>query len=62
MSAEKTIRVSVRLQNTSQPLEFVAQNTYEKGSFFCIYQTSGIVKKIPIATIFDIDEDYGSGT
>jgi hypothetical protein len=61
MSDKSIINVSVRLKETSQPLVFRAKNTYEKGSFFCIFQDNGTVKKIPIASIFDIDEDYGAG-
>ena len=56
------INVTVRLHTTSQSLKFKAKNTYEKGSFYCIYQESGIVKKIPISTIFDIDEEYQAAT
>lgn len=58
MLGDYFMKVSVRLKETSQPLEFVARNTYTKGSLYCIYQDSGMVRKIPLADIFDITEDY----
>lgn len=54
----KRITVEVRLKNTSQKLIYIdIWNTYEKGSFYCICDHTK-VRKIPIADIFDILEDY----
>jgi len=58
MTAQKIINVTVRRELSSQGQTFRAINTYQKGAFFCIYLENKSVKKIPIACIFDIDEDY----
>ena len=52
------LKLIVRLKTASQPIEFAATNTYEKGSFFCV-QVDDIVVKYPIADIFSVREDYG---
>ena len=50
--------IKIWLKETSQPLIYNnVVNTYEKGSFYCIYD--GIkVCKIPIQNIFKLEEDY----
>lgn len=58
--AKKVMIVTVRRQLSSQSQTFKALNTYQKGDLFCIYQVDGIVKKIPMAAIFDIDETYAA--
>lgn len=55
---KRIINVTVRRQLSSQSQTFRAFNTYQKGDLFCIYLADGGVKKIPMAAIFDIDEDY----
>lgn len=54
------MRVKVRRERASQPMEFTdVTNAYEKGSFYCIYTSgSNQVRKIPIADIFDVVEEY----
>lgn len=53
------MNVKVRLEKTSQVLNFEnLKNTYQKGSFYCIYKEDNVVKKIPIDTISNIDETY----
>jgi len=54
------IKVKVRLQQTSQSIEIDAKNTYQKGDFFCIYTVENKVRKFPISTIFEIEEDYSN--
>lgn len=54
------IYVQVRLNNTSQAMEFHnALNTYTKGDLYCVYLNDERVKKFPIQSIFDITENYG---
>jgi len=50
----------VELKETSQPLEYAAQNTYTKGGLYCVYKTDGMVVKFPLANIWRIKEDYAS--
>ena len=57
-AAQKVMIVTVRRQLSSQSQTFRALNTYQKGDLFWIYQENGMVKKIPMAAIFDIDETY----
>lgn len=52
--------VEVWLDETSEPLVFVAKNTYTKGALFCVYCVDGKVIKFPITHIFRIIEDYGT--
>lgn len=54
------INVTVHLKEQSQPLEYKeAINTYEKGSFFCVYCQGEKVYKHPIRDIWRVKEDYG---
>ena len=56
------MRVGLTLHETSQTLWFEnVRNTYEKGSFYCLY-TDGQVNKFPITDIFSVIEDYGDKT
>lgn len=51
--------VVIRLERASQPITIEhVKNTYEKGSFFCVYTIDQKVRKIPVDHIFDIREDY----
>ena len=53
------MKVKIRFRDASQAKEFSdVLNTYQKGDFYCIYRSNDTVKKYPIDTIFDIDEDY----
>ena len=57
---EKMIEVTVHLKEQSQPI--VHQNvinTYEKGSFYCIYCEGEKVYKYPLIGIWRIKEGYG---
>jgi hypothetical protein len=51
--------VSVHLADQSQAIvrENVV-NAYEKGSFYCLYLTTGTVEKYPIHSIWRVTEDY----
>jgi len=50
--------IKIELKNTSQALIYKnVKNTYEKGSFYCIYIEDNVVK-IPIQDIFRIEENY----
>lgn len=54
------MKVQIRLKDSSQPIEREnVVNTYEKGNFYCLYLESELVKKYPLADIFDVTEDYG---
>lgn len=56
------MKVGLTLKDTSKTLWFdEVSNTYEKGSFYCIYINEK-VNKFPINDIFSIIEDYGSKT
>ena len=53
--------ITVRLMETSEPIEFTARNTYTKGRLYCIYLAGReAVVKIPMCNIFTIEEEYGS--
>ena len=52
------MRIKLRLEQVSNPIEFEADGAYEKGSFYCI-RTADVVVKTPIANIFQVVEDYG---
>ncbi len=54
------MRIEVWLKGASQPLLFEGvTNTYEKGSFYCIYwERANKVEKYPIADIFRVIETY----
>ena len=50
--------IKVWLKETAQHLVYEnAKNTYQKGSFYCIYADEKVVK-IPIDNIFKIEESY----
>ncbi len=53
------MNVKIRLEKASQPI-FISEvlNTYQKGSFYCVYTLDKKVRKFPIDHIFDIEEDY----
>jgi hypothetical protein len=54
------MKVQIWLKETSQPIEYDAFNTYEKGSFYCVYERkTGLVWKYPVSMIFRVAEDYG---
>jgi len=53
------IKVVVSLKETSQYLQYEAENTYQKGDFFCILLASGKVLKYPVANIWRVEEEYG---
>lgn len=51
--------IKIHLKNQSQPIVHNnVKNSYEKGSFYCIYLENGKVKKYVINDIFEIEEDY----
>lgn len=53
------MKVEIRLKQTSQAIKFEnVKNAYQKGDFYCVYLDTGVVKKYPIADIFDIEESY----
>lgn len=57
---KKSIIVRIWLKETSQPLEYDAENAYQKGDFYCIYiLDAGLVHKYPIANVWRIEEEYG---
>ena len=49
--------VEIWLKETSQPLNLVAQNTYTKGPFFCVYDGKKVYK-FPVSSIFRVVESY----
>jgi hypothetical protein len=60
MTTKDLITVVVHLKDQSQPLVYAqVENTYEKGSFFCVYTSDEMVYKHPIADIWRIKEGYG---
>jgi len=58
--SDKLLTVAVHLKDQSQPIihENVI-NTYEKGSFFCVYCGAENVYKYPLVNIWRVKEDYG---
>ena len=55
------IEVTVHLKDQSQPIVYQdVVNTYEKGSFYCVYLKSEKVYKHPITDIWRIVEGYGA--
>lgn len=50
--------VKIRLLQTAQAIVLDAKNAYQKGDMYCVYLTSGIVKKYPLIHIFEVEEDY----
>ena len=54
------IRVSVQLQDSSQPIEHTdVINTYQKGDLWCVYVDGEKVYKYPVVNIWRIVEEYG---
>lgn len=56
------MKIKLRLEKVSRPVEFEAGGAYEKGSFYCIRLADGTVIKTPIANIFQVVEEYGYHT
>ncbi len=54
------MKVKVRLERTSVPIEFDADSVYQKGDFLCV-ATGGFqeVTKFPIDHVFMVVEEYG---
>jgi len=53
-------KISIQLKESSQPIEHNFTNTYQKGSFYCVYvEEEDKTYKYPIADIFRVVEDYG---
>ena len=58
--SDKLLTVAVHLKKQSQPIIHDGViNTYEKGSFFCVYCEGEKVYKYPLADIWRVKEDYG---
>jgi hypothetical protein len=55
------MKIKLRLEKVSNPIEFDADGAYEKGSFYCV-RTGTTVVKTPLANIFQVVEDYGYHT
>ena len=54
------ITVYVHLKAQSQPIKYEhVLNTYEKGSFYCVYCADETVYKHTLADIWCVKEDYG---
>ena len=53
------MKISIRLDRTSQPIVLDAINSYQKGDMYCVYLTTKKVKKYPLINIFEVEEDYG---
>jgi hypothetical protein len=51
------MQVKIELKETSQPIILNANNTYTKGSLFCVY-ADGKVQKFPLDNIWRVTEDY----
>jgi hypothetical protein len=51
------IVVCVQLIETSQKIEHLAENTYTKGPFYCVY-AEGMVHKYPLRNIWRVTEEY----
>jgi hypothetical protein len=60
------MKIEIQLKETSQKIEHEdARNTYQKGSFYCVYDdhiVGGKVYKYPIGNIWRIIEDYVDGS
>lgn len=53
------MNLRVHLKNQSKGIDYEdVINTYEKGSFYCIYIRSGYVHKYPISDIWRVEEEY----
>jgi len=60
-----TIEVLVQMQQSSQPIRYVANNTWLKGGMFCVGippdkggKSSKVIKH-PLCNIFRVVEEYG---
>ena len=54
-------RVSIQLKETSEPIEHMADNSYQKGNLYCVYvKADEMVYKYPMADIWRIAEGYGT--
>lgn len=51
------MKVQIHLKETSQVIVHDAENTYQKGDFFCV-KVNKEVFKYPIANIWRIIEEY----
>jgi len=55
----KMKKILIWLKETTQPIEYDdVDNTYEKGSFFCLHHASRVATKYPIANIWRVVEDH----
>lgn len=51
------MKVEVHLKEQSQPVVIEdVRNTYQKGDLFCVMLNSRLVRKFPLADIFQITE------
>ena len=54
------LTVWVHLKDQSQPIEYKdVVNTYEKGSFYCVYTKEEFTYKHPLVDIWRVKETYG---
>jgi len=54
------VKVKIRLDRTSEPIEYEADSTYQKGDFFCVALDGfTAVVKFPVDHIFMVVEEYG---
>lgn len=53
------INVKIHRNETSQPIERQAINTYTKGGMYCV-QMYGYVEKYPMCSLFRVVEDYNA--
>ena len=54
------MKVSIQLKESSQPITHSFVNTYQKGDFYCVYDSKAeTTYKYPLANIWRIAEDYG---
>lgn len=59
MQSPEKIKVTVRLDETSEPLVFGAKNAYTKGALYCIRLADNSTVKFPLCRIFSIKEEEG---
>ncbi len=52
------MKVQVQLKETAESIEHDVVNTYQKGSFFCLYCKDGTVYKYPIDNIWRVVQPY----
>ena len=53
------MKVRIYPDETSQPIELDAKNTYTKGPMYCVYLEDETVQKFPVMNIFRTVEEYG---